>query len=233
MAQHSFNKEVAMRVGVIPAIIYNNLKFWCEHNKANETNYYDGLYWTYNSIKAYKELFPYLSEKQIRDALTILETSGFIKTGNYNKASFDHTKWYADLCLEEFCDEGKSICPTGQIEVTHRSNGIDPQGRAIPNINTDNKTTDVNTDSGAKPAKRFSPPSLDEVSAYCLERGNTVDPQRFIDFYESKGWKVGNTKMKDWKAAVRTWENRDKKATSSTTNNNINPFTQLKSEKGW
>lgn len=58
-------------------------------------------------------------------------------------------------------------------------------------------------------SKRFSPPTLEEVTAYCKERSNKVDPQRFIDFYASKGWKVGNTPMKDWKACVRTWEQRD------------------------
>lgn len=57
---------------------------------------------------------------------------------------------------------------------------------------------------------RFSPPSLEEVTAYCHERGNSVDPQSFLDFYASKGWKVGNQPMKDWKASVRTWESRDK-----------------------
>lgn len=53
---------------------------------------------------------------------------------------------------------------------------------------------------------RFTPPSLDEVTAYCQERRNNVDPQTFIDFYASKGWYVGKNKMRDWKAAVRTWE---------------------------
>lgn len=53
---------------------------------------------------------------------------------------------------------------------------------------------------------RFKPPSLDEVKAYCLERKNSVDPQAFVDFYEAKGWMIGKNKMKDWKAAVRTWE---------------------------
>lgn len=57
---------------------------------------------------------------------------------------------------------------------------------------------------------RFVRPSVDEVRAYCTERGNSVDPQQFVDFYESKGWKVGNQSMKDWKAAVRTWEKRDR-----------------------
>jgi hypothetical protein len=58
-------------------------------------------------------------------------------------------------------------------------------------------------------ASRFVPPSMDDVAAYCKERGNKVNPQTFVDFYASKGWKVGNNPMKDWKACVRTWEQRD------------------------
>lgn len=54
--------------------------------------------------------------------------------------------------------------------------------------------------------KRFTPPTVQEVKAYCLERGNDIDAQRFVDFYEAKGWLVGKAKMKDWRAAVRTWE---------------------------
>ena len=66
---------------------------------------------------------------------------------------------------------------------------------------------------GAREA-RFTPPSIEEVAAYCQERGNGVDAARFVDFYSSKGWMVGKTKMKDWKAAVRNWErSSDAKAT--------------------
>lgn len=54
--------------------------------------------------------------------------------------------------------------------------------------------------------KVFSPPTVEEVRKYCSERGNNVDPEVFVDFYESKGWMIGKSKMKDWKAAVRTWE---------------------------
>ena len=54
---------------------------------------------------------------------------------------------------------------------------------------------------------RFSPPSFEDVQAYCTERKNGIDPQRFIDYYEARGWKYGkNQEMKDWKAAVRLWE---------------------------
>ena len=59
-----------------------------------------------------------------------------------------------------------------------------------------------------KNIRGFTPPSIDEVSAYCTERNNGIDPQHFVDFYEAKGWMVGKNKMKDWKAAVRTWEGR-------------------------
>lgn len=59
---------------------------------------------------------------------------------------------------------------------------------------------------------RFVPPSVDEVAAYCQERKNGVDAQEFVDFYTSKGWMVGKNKMKDWQAAVRTWE-KSRKAT--------------------
>lgn len=58
--------------------------------------------------------------------------------------------------------------------------------------------------------KRFVPPTVEEVTAYCQERGNNVNPQTFVDFYTSKGWKVGKDPMKDWKACVRTWEGKQR-----------------------
>lgn len=79
--------------------------------------------------------------------------------------------------------------------------------------------TDTDTDTekgqeiGAK-AKRFRPPTAEEVATYCQERGNSVNPQKFVDHYEGNGWMRGKTKMKDWKAVIRTWEqNEDEKRT--------------------
>lgn len=59
-----------------------------------------------------------------------------------------------------------------------------------------------------KKSAAFVPPTVAEVDAYNKERRNGLDAQQFVDFYESKGWKVGAVKMKDWRAAVRTWEKR-------------------------
>ena len=83
-----------------------------------------------------------------------------------------------------------------------------------------------NEDSASPPTrKRFTPPTVDEVRDYCYDRGNAVDPQRFVDYYTSNGWMVGKNKMKDWKAAVRTWEQKEgskPKATKSS-----NPFMDM------
>ena len=66
------------------------------------------------------------------------------------------------------------------------------------------------TDIKEEKCKRFTPPTAEQVKEYCQERNNNVDPETFVDFYASKGWKVGNNPMKDWKACVRTWEKRER-----------------------
>jgi predicted phage replisome organizer len=73
------------------------------------------------------------------------------------------------------------------------------------------KDKDINN---KKNSGRFTPPTPEEIKAYCIERNNRVDPERFFDFYSSKGWMIGKNKMKDWKAAVRTWE-KDSKEVSN------------------
>lgn len=71
----------------------------------------------------------------------------------------------------------------------------------------------------------FIVPTADEVRSYCQERHNTVDPDKFVDFYQSKGWMIGKNKMKDWKSAVRTWEKKEQKPDA---NNKFNNFEQRK-----
>lgn len=70
---------------------------------------------------------------------------------------------------------------------------------------------DIEKDIEKEKKRRFTPPALEEVTEYIREKDYKVDPEAFIDFYASKGWKVGNQAMKDWKAAVRTWARRDRK----------------------
>ena len=81
-------------------------------------------------------------------------------------------------------------------------------------------------------AKRFVPPTVDEVRTYCQGRQNGIDPQRFVDYYTSNGWMVGKNKMKDWKAAVRTWEQKEKPQ-KQTSGRSSNPFLDMLEEGGY
>lgn len=80
-------------------------------------------------------------------------------------------------------------------------------------------------------SKRFVPPTVEEVRAYCVERQNGIDANRFVNHYTSNGWMVGRNKMKDWKAAVRTWEQREKPQTKA--KGSSNPFLDMLEEDGY
>lgn len=82
-------------------------------------------------------------------------------------------------------------------------------------ISISNSISNNNINSNNKEVNKFKVPTIDEVKEYCLERKNNVDPERFIDFYSSKGWLIGKNKMKDWKACVRTWEKTSKNNSKS------------------
>ena len=88
------------------------------------------------------------------------------------------------------------------------------ESSAIYKQNKNNKKKDTNVSKEktvSAASNRFIPPALQEVQAYCQERGNKVDPEQFVNFYSAKGWMVGKNKMKDWKACVRTWERSEQK----------------------
>lgn len=94
MKKHIFDTDVAQLVGLNAAVLLENIAHWCEHNAANNTNLHDGHYWTYNSTKAFKELFPYMTVSTLRTAIKKLKDNELILTGNYNKSAYDRTMWY-------------------------------------------------------------------------------------------------------------------------------------------
>ena len=192
---HSFEVDIAKQFGILEALILNNLEFWIAKNEANETNFHDGFYWTYNSARALSGLFPYVSQRQIRNALKHLQDEGIIQTGNYNRDGRDRTLWYA------FTEKGICMMQKSDLQNTKMGNALRNFVTPLPDI----KTTDIKTTDNKK--KAFTPPTVEEVKAYCAERGNQVDAERFCDYYQRQSWKLSNgQKMSDWKAAVRTWE---------------------------
>ena len=98
--------------------------------------------------------------------------------------------------------QGVTECDEGVTGVTTNDN----ESKSKSKIKSKSKSKSKNN--------IFIAPTVQDVKAYCIERGNNVDPESFIDFYESKGWMVGKNKMKNWKAAVRTWEKRAREGQS-------------------
>jgi len=139
---HSFDIEIAKKYGVEVAVVLNNIAFWINKNRANNKHFHDGRYWTYNSIKAFRELFPYWSFKQMRNILNKLKETGVILIGNFNEKNYDQTTWYA------LTDEGLNlfnipICPNGQMDLPKQDTPFAQMGKCIyrtdvkPDINTD------------------------------------------------------------------------------------------------
>ena len=92
------------------------------------------------------------------------------------------------------------------METTCFQIGTNAEPEQTNELNKQNITNKQTADKPPRRAQRFHPPTIEEVSSYCRERGSGIDPQRFFDYYVSNGWRVGKNPMKDWKAAVRNWE---------------------------
>lgn len=137
MAIHSFNTAVAKEIGLLPAILLHNIDYWCEKNKANEINFHDDRWWTFNSTTAFEKMFNYATKRQIEYALDKLKKGGYIVTGNYNQNSYDRTLWYA---ITNF---GKSILQNCEMDITNLSNRnheiVTPIPNSKPNIKPNSK----------------------------------------------------------------------------------------------
>lgn len=143
--QHIFDVDVATKYGLTEAILLSNLYYWIEHNRANERNYYNGTYWTYNSVKAFKTLFPYLSERKIHNALKRLQEQGIIETGNFNENTYDRTLWYSltkvGHCIMQKCKMDNAILSNGNVKnVKSTYTDINQMENADNKTNTDKQT---------------------------------------------------------------------------------------------
>lgn len=149
--EHSFDIDIAVKVGVNAAVIYNNILHWVAWNKANELNYKCGHYWSYNSMKAFAELFPYMTEKQIRGAVDKLKDEGLIKVGHFNTDKRNRTNWYTITSEKAIASAQK-----GKTELPLKSDASALKGECTINYN---KTTNINT-------------NINDISA-CADEPNT------------------------------------------------------------
>ena len=193
MTVHIFNVDDAVKHGIEKAVILQNMRFWLDKNKANGTNLYDGFYWTYNSVEAFSELFPYFSKGIIQRLLKSMEKEGLLLAGNYNKKGYDRTKWYSmpeyravniDTSHSPELTNGviNNDEPIHQIQQVHSpklTNGFTRIDGPIPDINTDIKPDDK--------------PSINNFGDW--------NEESFEEFYESYPNKKGKGQ------AQKTWNN--------------------------
>ena len=128
---HSFDVDIAIKYGVNAAILLQNIYWWVSKNKANNRHFYDGCYWTYNSRTAFTELFPYLSERQIKTAMDKLIADGVIKTGDYNTDKWKRPTWYA------LTEKGWSLLQNGATDGTEMSDRRNENVSSYTDISTD------------------------------------------------------------------------------------------------
>ena len=223
---HSFDTEIACKYGVNAAVIFNHISFWIEKNAANNSNYYDGEYWTYSSIKGFKEIFCYMTENQIRTALKKLTDNDVLIIGNYNKLAYDRTLWYAlgkigksiyqksqmDLpkITNGFAENHKSIYQKSQIDLSKITNGFTENHKPIPDIITDNNT-DIITDNNIKPVRhKYGEYKNVLLSDKEIEKLKAEIPnyQRYIENLSSYMMSTGKT-YKSHLATIRNWARKD------------------------
>lgn len=149
--------------------------------------------YAYAKNKYFAELYG-VDERTIRRWIAKLADMKYVSVSMVKKANgADDFRRIVPLL-----DPDKNVLPPGQ-------KCPEPPDKNVPPIYKEEYIKKNNSYMG-----RFIPPTLQEVQVYCMSRHNNVDPEKFIDFYSAKGWMIGKNKMKDWKAAVRTWEKGEK-----------------------
>lgn len=164
-SKFQFDGYDAQKYGTNEAVMLYNIRYWVRHNKANDKHCYDGRYWTYNSARAFGEIFFFLTSDQIRRVLERLVAAGILCVGNFNKFRADRTLWYSvneDWALSSGQEESATIWQKCQMQMANLPNGFGknakcdlakmPNGfgkfaKPIPDINIhienqDNKLTD-------------------------------------------------------------------------------------------
>ena len=217
-----FDDEKIMLIESLPkadSILVIWLKLLCLAGKTNNDGYFvltDNVPYT---IEMLSKIF-HRKKSTVENALNVFQKFGMVEIidevitiPNWSKhqslQGFDNRKEY----MREYMKERRSKQNVNTCKPNKNVN-------SKPNVNLQDKDKDKDKDKDI-----FTPPTVDEVRNYCVERNNSVDAEAFVSFYESKGWLIGKNKMKDWRAAVRTWERSrkdDKQTTAKPTFSNFN-----------
>ena len=184
--EHSFDIEHASLYGIEEAIFIRHFQFWLLKNQANQKNQFDNRTWTYNSVKSYAKLFPYMTEARIRRTIESLLNQKVIVKGNYNKSGYDRTAWFA------FNDE--SIFLFQQLHLSKLPNGFGKKSEPIPDtttiINSDKTTDNIKPNGSLFEEQNIVDNSLEKKEKSSAKK--IVDPafnvlkETFVDWYKKE-----------------------------------------------
>ena len=168
--------------------------------------FYEGVEPTF-----YEEMALALDEdaENVRATLIFLESMGLIEKHN----DHEYILTQVPYLIGSETESAERVRRFRDKKALHCNGSVTQSNALVTECNTEieididiEKEKEKEREKKESKAKRFTPPTLEDVTAYCIERANNIDAQHFIDYYTSNGWLVGKNKMKDWKAAVRTWE---------------------------
>lgn len=178
---HSYNVSVAADVGINAAVIFYNICYWVEENTANERNFINGEYWTYNTVNAFKTLFPEMSYEQVRNALRKLENAKYIKSAFLNEDTRDRTKWYTVVDKDKWITSNKCNCENSHMDCdkSQKEHGESTDDNNIyNNINTD---TDNNQSNNKHSNNSHKTLSVERAASECEQsepKNNQSKPNR-------------------------------------------------------
>jgi len=193
----SVNKHIAQIVGLDAAVLLAELASSYNFFEAIEQLTPDGMFFeTVERIQVNTTLSQYQQAKAVK----VLSDAGILETKKVGIPAKRYFRINEEVLIGILNHKSSKNLITGD----EKTSSLDVKKLDCNNNKKNNKQNNK--------IYRFIPPTVEEVADYCRERNNGIDAEQFVDFYSSKGWKVGNNKMQDWKAAVRTWERRRKQA---------------------
>jgi hypothetical protein len=212
----SFDAGDAVKYGMLEAILIRHFTYWINKNRMDGRNYYDGRTWSYTKVQAIADYLRFATYSQVRRAIDNLCEQGVLVKGSYNENTYDRTSWYAFAEEDGYLTAPRSDDSdlTDAVAKSDNSNSEPAQmsfaesDKSLVKDKASNKATDKASADRTK--KVFKKPTLEEVEQYFYERCEesalfTREATKFFDYYESKGWVVGKSPMKNWQAAVRNW----------------------------
>lgn len=189
--------RVAVRYGMEEAVFLDALMFWYRTNRGDNRNYRDGRWWSHNSVKAYEQVFPWWTAKQIRRVIESCKNKGALLAGNYNTDRRDRTFWYtpSDELLELYGETVLGNCnfPNGQMQSPEQAESFAQTGEPLPcttHVETDMipPVTPQRGDSAGKQSPKRLPKTVPKYQPVWFERFWQLYPRRTNRAAAVKAW---------------------------------------------